>query len=677
MAHEAIEQIKQQLDIVKEIGDVVALRRSGKAYKGLCPFHNERTPSFYVFPDTGTWRCFGCNEGGDIFTFVAKHRSLDFSETLSILAEKAGVAIGFNTAEDFEESGQTQARTRLRALNNAAAIWFHHQLLTSTSATYARSYLQSRGISNESIERFRLGYAPDGDTLTRYLIGQGFSEDEVIEGGLSRRRENNGTLYDYFRNRIIFTIHDIREQTVAFGARELGGGHPKYLNTPQTILFDKSSTLYAMDLAREAIRKRDQVAIVEGYVDALIAHQYGYRNTVACIGSAITAKHVQQIKKLTRRIVLALDPDTAGEMATLRAIEVAQEGFDKVLIPIALPDPTGANAGASDSNRPKRRGKARDIMPQGMIRFEEQVDADIRIMQLPDGVDPDEFIRNDPPAWEAALRQALPLVDFHFATLAKDIDVQSPAGKTEASRRLLPVIASIGDHVKRDTYLRQLAGLLHVDERDIQRELQRYRRRYKSQTSSEDTGTREAIEKTVIGEKYQNPVLQIAQKTAQQSLLEERASVARTVEEECVGLLLSNPTAIADVYAILQLNDFWGTETRAVYSTLASISGPVTPALVDTLLASLPEVIRVEAERLRTIHDARPRLERSQLARTAKQVAYRLKRLRLSEAITELSYLQRETEAQQDVEGVQLLRSRVRSLIIERQELDAARLLQT
>lgn len=648
MASGTIEQIKEKLDIVNEIGAVVALKRAGKAYKGLCPFHNERTPSFYVFPDTKTWRCFGCNKGGDVFSFVTEQQGLDFGETLKLLAEKAGVGLG--SGDDFfthENAANNQARARLRALNDAAAVWFHHQLLTSSSAGYARNYLQSRGIANESIEAFRLGYAPEGDSLSRYLLAQDYTEAEIVEAGLTRRREadRGGGLYDYFHNRLIFTIRDARGQTIGFGGRELGGGNPKYLNTPQTILFDKSATLYGMDLAREAIRKQDGVVIVEGYVDAVMAHQYGYHNTVACIGSAITVKHVQQVKKLTRRLILALDPDAAGEAATLRAIQVAQEGFDKELVPVALP----ADGSVS---RPKERGKGKrqPDAPQGMVRFEEQVNADIRVLQLPDGVDPDEFIRGDPPAWEAAVANGLPLLDFYFERLVADLDLHSPTGKAEAGRRLFPVLAPIADRVKQDAYIRRLASLLRIPERDAQMELRQYRRQHLAQqvTTARTPATDE------IAEKYPPSDGQVLPKTGISGVPSERISPGQKLENHCIGLLLSNPETTAEVYGILGASDFWGTETQTLFALLASLTGPRTHATVESVLATQPEILRDEAQRLRAAFEAQPQLDRTQLARTAKQIAYRLKHLRLSDAITNISYLQRDAEEQGDLDAVHL-----------------------
>ncbi|HKT39870.1 MAG TPA: DNA primase, partial [Ktedonobacterales bacterium] len=442
MATEAtsvIERIKQKLDIVEEIGAVVSLKKSGKAFKGLCPFHGERTPSFYVFPDKQDWHCFGCGERGDLITFVQKQQSLDFREALELLAERAGIPLeSGGRPESAEEAAETSARKRMRALNEAAAIWFHHQLLQSTSAQYCRSYLDSRGVSNDSIAHWRLGYAPDGDALAQYLLSVGYSEKELVEAGLAREREANrgGGLYAYFRNRLIFPIRDARGQTIAFGARALDGSNPKYLNTQQTLLFDKSATLYGLDLARDAIRRGNRIVIVEGYMDAVVTHQYGTRNVVACIGSAITEKHIRQIKKLTRRVTLALDPDSAGESATLRGITVAQQAFDRVVVPV--PGPAPDNLRAQQEGWATHSGKRG--APRRIVRFEEQVDAEITVAKLPPHEDPDEFARRDPAGWQQAIEKSLPLIEYLIEAQTADLALDTPQGKLEASRRLLPIL---------------------------------------------------------------------------------------------------------------------------------------------------------------------------------------------------------------------------------------------
>src|SRR5438105_14449332 len=372
-----IETIKAKINVVDEIGLVVALQKSGKALKGLCPFHNERTPSFYVFAETQSWRCFGCNEGVDVFSFVQKQQGLEFREALQYLAEKAGVSLDDFSGQDPEQARETNAvKERLRKLNEDALLWFHQMLLRSKDAAEVRAYVQSRGISSESVVAFSLGYAPDRwDGLSSYVAGQGYTERELVNGGLARDRDgglgnsedkggmgSGGGIYDYFRHRLIFPIRDTRGRVIGFGGRAFGDVQPKYLNSPQTLLFEKNSVLYALDMARDAIKQAKQVVIVEGYVDALIAHQYGTKQTVACIGSAITEKHIQQLKKLTRQVTLALDPDAAGAAATEHGIQEALKTFDRTIVPVPL-SATPAGKRAKDPSNPK-----------GIIRLEEQVD---------------------------------------------------------------------------------------------------------------------------------------------------------------------------------------------------------------------------------------------------------------------------------------------------------------
>ncbi len=478
MSASPIEAIKAKIDIAEEIGLVVRLQKSGKALKGLCPFHNERTPSFYVFPESQTFRCFGCNEGGDVFSFVQKQQGLEFRDTLHYLAEKAGVNVEDTTGRNPEEERTRSAvKERLRKLNEDALLWFHQALLRSKEASEARAYVQSRGIASETVLAFSLGYAPESwDSLSRYLLTQGYTERELIMGGLAREREGsiaheggNG-IYDYFRNRLIFPIRDTRGYVIGFGGRALGDGKPKYLNSPQTPLFEKNTVLYAIDMARDAIKQAGQVVIVEGYVDAVIAHQYGTKQTVACIGSAITEKHIQQIKKLTKQVTLALDPDAAGSAATEHGIQEAQKGFDKKIVAVPL-------AGTAT---PQRRGKNVPAS-RGMIMLEEQVDAEINVLQLPAGEDPDEVIRRDFSLWLYAVSHPLPLIDYYFVVKTEDLNLREPHGKTEAAKRLLPVIGMMSDRIKRDAYMRKLATMISIDERTLYEELQRVLRGQKSQ----------------------------------------------------------------------------------------------------------------------------------------------------------------------------------------------------
>jgi DNA primase len=654
MNESVIEQIKRKLDIVEEIGAVVALKRSGKAFKGLCPFHNERTPSFYVFPETATWRCFGCNEGGDIFSFVEKQQSLEFKDALEVLAEKAGVTLNLRRGDEGAgeaDEDVSQERRRLYALNEAAAIWFHHQLLTAGAASYARTYLESRGVSNETIGAFRLGFAPDQwDALTHYLLGQGYSEHELVVAGFAREREaaKGGGLYDYFRNRIIFPIRDARGRTIGFGGRELGGGHPKYLNTPQTPLFDKSSVLYAFDMAREAIRREDRVIIVEGYMDALIAHQYGSRNTVACIGSAITEKHVRQVKKLTRRVTLALDPDSAGEAATLRGISVAQEAFDRVAVPVVVV--------TERQGRGARPGGAR-----AMIQFEEQAGAEITIARLPEGEDPDEFIRRDVDAWRTAIQQALPLVEYSFVAQTTGLDLATPQGKAEAAKRLLPVILAVHDRVKQDAYMRRLAALLRVEERALRLELERLKRQeprgqpHAPGNARSEQGTPASTPESA-GEKG--------------GLLGDGGR--RAIEKYCLGILLTYPAIWREIYAIIKEDDFAETEARELYRAFVYRCQGDAPPEMSSFLAELPPILRELALHTRAQVEAGPPLEGTGLSKAARHAAYRLKLVHLKEAITMLQYLQKDAEGAGDHEAVRALQQQMVPLLLQRHAIESA-----
>jgi DNA primase len=676
-----IELIKQKLDIVAEIGAVVPLRKSGKAFKGICPFHGERTASFYVFPESGTWKCFGCNEGGDLFTFVEKQQGLDFHDALVYLAERAGVALNSRASDEgpAPESAETVARKRLRALNEATAIWFHSQLLQASEAQYARSYLESRGVNNESLALWRLGYAPDGDHLARYLLAQGYTEQELTEAGLARSRdaERGGGLYDYFRNRLIFPIRDGAGRTIAFGGRELGSGQPKYLNTPQTPLFDKSATLFGLDLARDAIRRANRVVIVEGYMDAIVPYQYGSRNVVACIGSAITEKHIRQIKKLTRRVTLALDPDAAGESATIRGISVAQQAFDRVAIPVPGP--------AATDQRARQRGA-----PQGVVRFEEQVDAEITVARLPAGEDPDEFVRRDTAGWQRAIEQADPLIDFLFDAQTADLALTTPQGKMEACKRLLPIIAEVRSRTLAGEYADRLAMKLRLDVKDVQRDLALARQRLDREarttpprsSAQDETPTEPGDESSDIAQKSQSGAQVAVNSTYRDSAHAPRrgtgfdAPPEISQEEYCLGLALDHPETWRDIRAILREDDFTGTETRALFRALDEALANDAPLALEAFFARLEPALLATVDRAHERVALRAEQEGPGLLKEASQVAYRLKRMRLKSEQAELDHLIRDAEQAGDQETQRALLTRKQALLAQRHTIDEASQLQ-
>ncbi|MEE9203306.1 MAG: DNA primase, partial [Dehalococcoidia bacterium] len=431
------EDVKQKLDIVEVVSEHTQLHKSGKNLRGLCPFHTEKDPSFYVFPDQGSWHCFGrCNTGGDVFAFVMKRENIPFVEALHALAERAGVSL--RPHPQAEE--QAREQEGLHRLNEAAADYYHQLLVHSTEGKRALEYLKGRGVNIETVLDFKLGYAPGSHhSLHPHLEGLGFPREEIVLAGLSRQNDD-GTVRDLFRNRLLFPIRDASGKLAGFGGRALDDATPKYLNSPATPVFDKRSLLYGLDRAREAIRRQDRAVIVEGYMDTIIAHQAGYMETVATMGVALTQNQLLGLKRLTRNLMLALDADEAGVEATLKGVEVAASALGDKVTPV----PTW----------------------QGVVRYEHILDAEIRVLALPQGQDPDEVILKDPTQWQQLLDTAPPVMDFLLEALAPHI--QQGAGwqeKTALARRLSPLFNEIKDPIRWSYYAQKLSRRLGVEER--------------------------------------------------------------------------------------------------------------------------------------------------------------------------------------------------------------------
>ena len=430
--------IKERIDIVEFISGYVQLRKAGRNFVGFCPFHpNSRTPAFTVFPDTQSYHCFGCKASGTVFDFLMQREGLEFKDALEQLARRAGVQLKERTEQDEQ---QDRMRTRMLEINAAAATFFQHMLVKSPRGEQARAYVAKRQIDQPTLEAFQLGYSPDEwSALLGYLTDRkGFEPEEIEAAGLAIRRENGG-YYDRFRGRLMFPIRSAKGEIIAFGGRALGDAQPKYLNSPQTPLFDKSRVLYGLDLARESIRASESIVIVEGYVDVIIAHQYGFRNVVAPLGTALTSEHVGVVKKLqARRVYLALDADAAGVRATLKGLQTLNENLDGHDVPV----PT----------------------PQGYIRWEREIEAEVRIIAMPDGKDPDEVIQADPEQWRALVAAARPAMDFYIEALTADLDLRSAKGKADAVARLAPLIAHVANPVEQAHHIQQVARLVQVDD---------------------------------------------------------------------------------------------------------------------------------------------------------------------------------------------------------------------
>jgi DNA primase len=534
-----VDDIKQRLDIVELVGQYVALKKAGRSYKGLCPFHTEKTPSFVVTPDRQSWYCFGaCATGGDVFTFVMKKENLDFRDALAMLAERAGVSL--STAPSPEEDAR---RARLRQANEAAALFFHHALLNSEAGRPALAYLEGRGLDRETIEAFQLGYSPDSwDALKEHLKGRGFSDEELLAAGLLVESERGG--YDRFRHRLMFPIRDERGRAVGFGARAMDESLPKYLNTSQSPIFDKGAILYALDRAREPIRRADVAVIVEGYMDAIAAHQNDIANVVASMGTALTERQIGVLKRYTKNLILALDADVAGSEATLRGVQVAADASDRSKVPV----PTW----------------------RGIIRQQDVLAADIRVLSLPSGTDPDEVIRQDKEAWERLVQDAKPVVDHLFQSVASRTDLSQPRERSSAARELLPLVGAIADQVVQAHYVQRLARLVQVDEDTLRRQL---RRRTYDRPSAEpfESGAPDAIQ---AGAAEPQPVRR-----------EPR-------EEYCLALLLRYPELREEGLA-LEDDLFSLTENRQVLQAWRR-----TPDETG-LRATLPEELHEHLDRIR------------------------------------------------------------------------------
>jgi DNA primase len=429
---DAINEIKTRLGIVEVVQARTPLQRSGRNYKGLCPFHGEKTPSFVVFPETQSYHCFGCGANGDIFAFVMNTEGLEFRDALARLARQAGVQIA---PRDEGEAAADRQRERLYEACAAAALYYHNLLLRSSAegAKAARAYAQERGLTEATMARFGVGYAPDSwDATANYLRERGFSNAELLEAGLIIEREGeNAGYFDRFRNRLVFPIRDLRGHTTGFGARALDDRPPKYMNSPQTPIYDKSATLYGIDQASAAIKAAQCAVIVEGYMDVLIAHQTGHANVVGASGTALTDKQATILKKSARRIVLALDADSAGDLAALKGAEVLEGSMERISVPV--------------------------LGPRGMLGIERRMDSEIRIMALPRGKDPDELLLQDPAAWDTLLDAAQPVADHFIGVVTGNVDLRTAHGKSEAVRQVAPLIRAIGDAVQRAHYMQKVA----------------------------------------------------------------------------------------------------------------------------------------------------------------------------------------------------------------------------
>ncbi len=422
-----IEQVRNSSSIVHLVGGYVRLKKSGKDYAALCPFHSEKTPSFMVSESKQIFKCFGCGAGGDVFKFMMMLENLSFPESIQYLAERNGVPL---PRQSMEKDSQEEDRSRLLKAMEVATGFFEQSLRKCSGKGDALFYLRQRQISEETMERFKIGYAPSGNQLLAQLPKQGISTKQLSACGLIKEVDSGG-YYDKFRNRVMFPIRDLSGRTIAFGGRILGEGVPKYLNSPDTILYNKSRHLYALDVTREEIRKRDFAILVEGYFDCVVPFQYGIRNVVASLGTSLTRDQVRALGRYTRKVVVNYDPDSAGMAATMRSIDLFLEhGFY------------------------------------------------VNIVELPGGEDPDSYIQGEgAEAYQQKLKSSLPYLDFALARfMAEQTDPSSPKGKQEVVSRILPYLAKVSNRIEQAEHVSRIASRLWVEEGLIWSEMRKVAR---------------------------------------------------------------------------------------------------------------------------------------------------------------------------------------------------------
>lgn len=430
MLNSPVEEIKNKLDIVEVVGSYVKLQKAGVNYRAVCPFHSEKHPSFFVSQARQIWHCFGgCNLGGDIFKFVMQIEGVEFGDALRILAQKAGVILRKPSREDVQWQS---ARQRLYEICELATRFFEKQLEASQAGKEARAYLLRRGVTEESIKKWRLGYSPDTwGGLSDFLTSAGYKKEESRQAGVAIENEQ-GSFYDRFRGRIIFPVFDLNSQPVGFGGRVFKDRDKKeiakYVNTPNTVLYDKSRILYGLNYAKVETRKKDGCILVEGYMDTIMSHQAGTENTVATSGTALTPYQLKILKRYTENLILGFDMDLAGNNATKRGIDLAQsQGFN------------------------------------------------IKVVRLPEGKDAAELIVKNPQEWQGALAGLRGITDFYFETAFASHNSEKPEGKREIAKILLPVLKKISNQIEKSSWVQKLARDLRVKEGDVMEEMKKVR----------------------------------------------------------------------------------------------------------------------------------------------------------------------------------------------------------
>lgn len=536
-----VELIKQKLNIVDVISEYLTLKKSGVNFKANCPFHNEKTPSFVVSPERQIWHCFGCSKGGDHFSFLMEKEGMEFKEALEVLAKKAGVILQRRTTDkkDFKD--------RLYEVNLKAQEFFHYILTKHPLGKKALEYLKKREVSGETIEQFGLGYAPNSwESLTKFLLKRGFTAQEIISSGLGVSSKSG--CYDRFRGRITFPLIDGKEKLRGFAGRVLVPAEPKYINTPQTPIFDKSQFLFGLNVAKGEIRSKKEAVLVEGEMDMILSYQMGFKNVVASKGTALTEGQIDLIKKYTQDLSLGFDMDLAGDSASRRGIEIA--------------DRAGLN---------------------------------IKVIQLEGGKDAAEVVKDNPQVWQKAVDEAMPIYDYYLTSVAKRYDNKNPGDIRKIKEELIPIWAKITDDLIRERYIQRLAAFLKVEEKIIRDEVEKMRQMAQKSAAS------------LFREAKQSHGL-FRETSAQDNVVFSR-SRRELLEEYLIALLLHPPqdsNFVPNFPETLFLAEKWRELYVLLVLYLDSISFKSVSFNINDFVSRLPKELLPEVDRLYLVElDAR------------------------------------------------------------------------
>ncbi|MGI8424986.1 MAG: DNA primase [Chloroflexota bacterium] len=596
MADPVIDDIKARVDIIDYVSQRVQLKRAGRYLKGLCPFHQEKTPSFYVYPEQGTYHCYGCGKRGDVFTWLQETEHLDFGEALRQLADRAGVKLPDRASRktDPEQIAAADALTE-------AAVWYSDLLLRFPEAQKSRDYLVRRGLKAETVQRFGIGWAPERrDQLVAHLRAKGFKDQQLLDAGLVRETERG--LSDYMGGRVVFPIRDAEGRVRGFGGRAIGDNQPKYLNSPQTTFFDKSATLYGLDLARPSIRRDGVAVIVEGYMDVVVPHQEGFTNVVASLGTALTERQLDLLKRSARTIVLALDSDAAGQAATLRGLETARQALSEASRPV-----------------PGRATRTGHLQTQS---------ARLKIAVIAGGKDPDEIVREDPDVWRRIVAAAVPMIDHKIEVTLSGVDLSDPSAKAAVVQEVARFLVQVPDPIEWAHYVDVLAHRLRTDVRAVRTEIDRAARSIRTEERRREAQRSEP-------ETIAQPTLTF---TTDQPV---PTSGEDTTEELLVSLLALEPRLVARLPSRLTPDDFRRPECRELFRAATQhVDG------LDSLDSALQEYYDELVRRARL----QPPMTDSQIEAAVAAMTRRLKERNLHERVVETEYLLREATSSDEVE---------------------------